>query len=342
MSGKVGEKIGHLAVPIFPDSADRVNPLDRGTGSPCLKSLQPSDGITPEGIAVTAETLSQTLTRLTKHLPPPSMSYAAAEQLFLSAPPSLAATVAPPSALATPRPAAQQPLGRWADGLTRTYYALAQRTDENQLAALDVIYQQAIAAGPDFMRIRRNAVSATMPVVVFDRAKAAEIMASARKIEQESYKTRAKGKHGGAIGRSAMALLEWFCFRAWPMAKLGMFPSLAFIADGARMSKDTVVRSLRTLELMGLIQITRRRKLILTALGPRQVQTTNAYTLSLPTGIGALAMSVFAKPSGTENPRGIKEHSYLKDGQEKAAFGIETEGEQYGFWPHPLVDNGPS
>ena len=50
-----------------------------------------------------------------------------------------------------------------------------------------------------------------------------------------------------------MQLLEWFCFVMWPRARNGMYPSLAHIAEGARMSKETAVQAMKQLELFGLL-----------------------------------------------------------------------------------------
>jgi hypothetical protein len=68
-------------------------------------------------------------------------------------------------------------------------------------------------------------------------------MRQAREIERETYASRDKRKHGGSIGRMGMQLLEWFAYVLWPKARNGMYPSLAHIAEGARMSKESVVQA---------------------------------------------------------------------------------------------------
>lgn len=201
--------------------------------------------------------------------------------------------------LATPirstRKAAQ-----WSAGIHRAYSYLASRIREpSHQDELERQYQQTLEDGPDFLKVRRTADFAPVPIVAYRPEAAAEIMKQAREIERETYACRAKGKHGGGLGRMPLQLLEWFCFVMWPKARLGMFPSLAHIANGSRMSKETVTEAMKTLELFGFLTVTRRRKRIDTALGVKQVQDTNCYVLNLAKGLGALALAVIGKKPPT-------------------------------------------
>ena len=254
------------------------------------------------------ETLAQTLQRLTKHLPPPSMSYEAAERLFLSAPPSMPiipATVTTPNALAAPQPTrAAQPQprhDRWRQGIDRAYYSMSARTDPAQQAKLDILYASEIAGGPGYAKVRRNAVFGKADVVAYSAAAAAAIMKQARQIENGTYASRAKGKHGGCLGRAAMAVLEFMLFVQWPRSHYGLSPSIAHIARGARLSRSTVCEALKTLELHGFLKITHRRKIIQTVFGPKIVQDTNGYQLQQVAGLGAMALELAAR--GSESNR---------------------------------------
>jgi hypothetical protein len=211
---------------------------------------------------------------------------------------------------------------QWSAGIYRAYSYLSARFKEPwQLAELDKKFQQTVEDGPDFLKVRREAEFIAVPVVAYSPAAAAEIMKQAREIERETYACREKGKHGGGIGRTGMLLLEWFCFVMWPMAKNGMYPSLAYIAKGARMSKETVTEAMKTLELFGFLTVMRRRKRVQTPFGIKQVQDTNAYVLNLAKGLGALALAVFSRnpqtvaakqgrPSESSNPSAKENHSY--------------------------------
>jgi hypothetical protein len=138
-------------------------------------------------------------------------------------------------------------------------------------------------------------------------------MRQAREIERETYASRAKHKHGGGIGRMGMQLLEWFALVMWPRARNGMYPSLAHIAEGARMSKESVVQALKTLELFGFLTIARRRKRIQTPLGVKVVQDTSCYVLSLARGLGELALSAIRKPSESTRPPAKETRFYSSD-----------------------------
>ena len=184
--------------------------------------------------------------------------------------------------------------------------------------------------GPDFLKVRREADFKPVPVIAYRPEVAAEIMKQAREIERETYACRAKGKHGGGLGRMAIQLLEWFCFGMWPRARYGMFPSLAHIAAGARMSKETVVEAMKTLQLFGFLTVEPRRKRIDTPLGVKVVQDTNCYVLNLAKGLGALALSVFgrkpqapngqlAQPSESSKPS-AKERLFSFTGHQRQTF----------------------
>lgn len=188
---------------------------------------------------------------------------------------------------------------QWAEDIQRTWGHLTLRaaTPEQQ-TALATLLEQTLEGGPDFAKVRRSATFGPIPVRVYSKEVAREIIRQAREIERETYPGRAKGEHGGALGRMALRLLEWFCFVMWPKSRFGMFPSLKHIAAAAQMSSTSVVEASKTLEQFGLLTIYHRRMRVQTALGAKVVQTTNAYVLNLVNGLGELALSIFRK-----NPR---------------------------------------
>jgi hypothetical protein len=228
----------------------------------------------------------------------------------LAAPPVLL----PANPIRSTRKAAQ-----WGAAIHRAYgYVAGRLRDPAQRAALDSYYEKTLEEGPDFLKVRRTAEFVPVPCIKFNDATAKEIMRQAREIERETYACRAKGKHGGGLGRMAIQLLEWFCFVLWPRARNGMYPSLAHIAAGARMSKESVVEAMKTLKLFGFLTVDPRRKRIETPLGVKVVQDTNCYGLNLAKGLGALALSVFRKkkePSESTKPT-AKESCFYSTDQE--------------------------
>jgi hypothetical protein len=221
----------------------------------------------------------------------------------------------------------------WRAGIHRAYSYLSRRIrdpwQEAEKAELERHYQQTLEEGPDFLKVRRTAEFAPVPVVAYRPEAAAEIMKQAREIERETYACRAKGKHGGGIGRTGIQLLEWFCFVMWPKARYGMFPSLTTIAKDARMSKETVTEAMKTLELFGFLTITRRRKRVETPLGYKQVQDTNCYVLNLARGLGALALAVFGKSQATGGKQGQPSESSKPPAKETPSYSTSESPHQF-------------
>jgi hypothetical protein len=195
-------------------------------------------------------------------------------------------------------------VAKWEASIHRAYSYLTSRLRDPSLQPeLDRRYEQTLAEGADFLKVRNTADFSRVPIVPYRYQEAVAIMQQAREIEQETYAARSKGKHGGAVGRMALQLLEWFCFTMWPRARFGMFPSVAHIADGARMSKASVHEALKTLQLWGFLTVKPRRKLIDTTFGVKVVQDTNAYVLNLAKGLGQLALAVIGRKSRPSESR---------------------------------------
>jgi hypothetical protein len=106
-------------------------------------------------------------------------------------------------------------------------------------------------------------------------------------IERGTYKVRGKGKHGGVLGRSALALFEVLVNIA--RARQGrVAPGYEALAAISRMSRQTVIAAVAVLELMGLVTVIRRIKRVRTALGFKgagergKAPSNNAWASSKP------------------------------------------------------------
>ena len=122
-----------------------------------------------------------------------------------------------------------------------------------------------------------------------DRNAIARILACAEALDR---RTHAPGRHGGAIGRSGLAVLRALAVRFLNKRTGQLDPSLASIAEAANLARSTVQEAIKRLEAAGLIQKVRRMarervRMWHQAAGryltvDRVVQITNAYCLSVP------------------------------------------------------------
>lgn len=209
--------------------------------------------------------------------------------------PPIAATAAPtaPHIRQTERAAG------WRQQLARAFsYQYGRARTDAERSRLEALYE-ANHDRPDFARIHRGSDFAEPPRRPFNAGEAREIMRQARSIERGTYASREKGQHGGAIGKSALRVLEVLLFVVWPTARRGIYPSLAHLAAKCELSVRTLQTCLAVLKLMGFLDILRRMKRVQTELGTLVQQDTNAYTLHLPTGLGAIGAALFGKgPDG--------------------------------------------
>jgi hypothetical protein len=168
---------------------------------------------------------------------------------------------------------------RYTEQLTRAWAFLRERArSEADAEALDQELERQLAEGP---RYHRGSEFIDVPRINCDRNFLAKVLFIARAIERGSYKVRAKGKHGGALGRSALAILEVLINMA--QARQGrVAPGYEAMAAIARMSRRTVITAVDVLESMGLITVIRRIKRIKTALGFKTVQDCNAFDIHPP------------------------------------------------------------
>ena len=93
-----------------------------------------------------------------------------------------------------------------------------------------------------------------------------------------------------------------------------VLPSLDTIARMAMVSKATVLRAIAWLSLYGFLDKLRRIVRTNGLLGPRVRQTSNAYVLRFPKGLGALAANVFNISPECHNCTPSESNSEVKKG----------------------------
>ena len=117
----------------------------------------------------------------------------------------------------------------------------------------------------------------------------AELLSRAEAFDR---RTHTPGKHGGAIGRTGLAVLRALVTRFYNKATGQLDPSLAAIAKAANVARSTVQEALARLEACGFLERTRRivrvRVRCVSSItgqpyeAERLIQTTNGYRLSTP------------------------------------------------------------
>lgn len=200
---------------------------------------------------------------------------------------------------------------QWRADLQRSWGYLRQRArTEAEREALDAELEKALEAGPDFTRYHATASYQEGPKVSIDRNLAAKIMVVARAIERNSFAQRDKGKHGGALGRAAMRVLETLLYVVRPYHGR-LCPSFDTLAGLALMSRRTVITAIGILERLGFITVHRRLKRVRTDLGFTTVQDTNAYEIHPPKGFfGRIVNRLFFEDTECKNFPPKETHIY--------------------------------
>jgi hypothetical protein len=196
----------------------------------------------------------------------------------------------------------------------------------------------ALLAGRRVGKFRRGSGFKNPPKNNLDRNFIARVWFVAKMIEQKSWNCRAKGKHGGSIGTVGIEVLRTLLY---VIKKIDgrLYPSIEAIAKLSRKSKQAVITAIRVLEHMGFLTVHKRLKWIQTPYGRRAVQDSNAYEFHLPaTGIGALAMAVFCRPSESTKLDAIKHTGESPTGSElgSAVKRLADEGVDRWWLPEPL------
>ncbi len=157
----------------------------------------------------------------------------------------------------------------------------------------------ALAEGPDWARCHRGSLFMDPPKNNLDRNHLARIWFVAQMIERKSWACRDKKKRarGGTLGTVAIELLRTLLFII-KKQNGKLYPSYEALAVLSRKSRQAIITAMQVLERMGFVTVHRRIKRVMTPLGPKLVQDSNAYEFHLPVrGLGKLAMAVFCPPS---------------------------------------------
>jgi hypothetical protein len=124
----------------------------------------------------------------------------------------------------------------------------------------------------------RDSTTEEVRFVPLEKKEAARRWHKARRFDRQ---THTPGKHGGIIGRPALAVLYVLLFDFIDYASGRLDPSYDAIAAKAGLCRRTVAAALRRLKDLGLLHWQRRSK---PAIGERfkLVQDTNAYAVQSP------------------------------------------------------------
>jgi hypothetical protein len=296
-AGRAG-KFSDLAILIFPKSPPKsMRKMRHGGALPGNRRPPPCVGTTHEGSQMFLQPLFDAVGSLLPGLP------------ALPVPSTEACN---PSAIRQQRRAAD-----WNQQLARAYaYQVERAHSPEEAAALEAEYEQRMNEGPDFLHYRRKSDFMEAPEITLDRNARARLMTNFRAMRRGSWETKTKGKHSGVISRTAVSVFEAIMYLAQKYGRL--FPSLEGLMHLACCCKQSVVTALNDLERLGFITRHRRKKTIMTPLGLKTVQATNAYEVHEPnTGIGRLALALFTPKSESNNQAARIPNSSPNRGQRK-------------------------
>ena len=196
-------------------------------------------------------------------------------------------------------------LGRW------YAYQLSRATTDAQIAALDAEYERLQSEGPDFTGYHTGSDFREPPAHTITREDRIKILVQFDGIRAGLYK-HCRSERGQAVSynyRQVLGVLLSFAVK-----RGRVFPSLDTIARMAMVSKATVLRAIAWLSLYGFLDKLRRIVRTNGLLGPRVRQTSNAYVLRFPKGLGALAANVFNISPECHNSTPSESNSEVKKG----------------------------
>jgi hypothetical protein len=126
----------------------------------------------------------------------------------------------------------------------------------------------------------RDSTTEEVRFVSLKKKEAAKRWYAARRFDRQ---THTAGKHGGVIGRTALAVLYALLFDCLDFKTGQLDPSYQYIADKAGVCRRAVADALVRLKTLGLLHWQRRSRAEPEAGGGyRQVQMTNAYAVLSP------------------------------------------------------------
>jgi hypothetical protein len=174
-------------------------------------------------------------------------------------------------------------------------------------------YERQIAAGPDFIKYRHGSDFREAPAINMDGNARVRLWTKFNAICRGTWSAKRAGKHRGEISRTAEAVFGALMYLA---AKYGrVYPSMVGLAQLAQCCKQSVATALNDLEVLGFITRHRRVRKVMTPLGFRVEQITNAYEVHEPRmALGRLADLIFG-----EKPANIKESNFWPASQSTAS-----------------------
>jgi hypothetical protein len=169
---------------------------------------------------------------------------------------------------------------------------------ERQATAVEIV---AHFMAIDRQRIRRRSYDVEAPECRIDRNEATRILVLATAVERKTYKHRAKGQHGGAIGDIGIQLLQLLLSFSRKYGRI--FPRYDRLAAMLRKDRGTVIAAMKRLINAGFVTKHRRSKLIDTPdYGSRRVQDSNAYEVHMPQpGLGIAGLVQLTAPESNKS-----------------------------------------
>ena len=188
----------------------------------------------------------------------------------------------------------------WRAQMARAFrYVHGRAQSEEEAAELEAQYEAALADGPDFLRYRGKSEFMDAPEITLDRNGRTQLWIQFYTMTRNAWREKARGRHRGALlSRTAEDTFKAFMYLAERFGRV--FPSIVGLAYLARCCPKSVSTALNDLEALGFLTRHRRLKRVMTPLGFRVEQISNAYEVHAPcTALGRLAVAMFGKPTNT-------------------------------------------
>jgi len=147
---------------------------------------------------------------------------------------------------------------------------------------------------------RRQRRGSTLEPVRFrplDRNQRARLVFLAERFDAA---TKEKGKHGGDLKRTGLAVLRALIFHFHNVHNGRCFPSYDAIAEASGVGRSTIGPALERLELAGIVTRTRRAKVARIGGRKRVVQDSNAYVFDLPKPFRMKEMNWYGSAKSSE------------------------------------------
>jgi hypothetical protein len=189
----------------------------------------------------------------------------------------------------------------WEKQIARAFLYVHGRVQTPEEAAeLERLYEAALAEGPDFIHCREKSELKDAPAISLDGNGITKLMVTFYTMTRNAWTAKGRGKHRGLMSRCAEEVFKALIYLAGKYQRI--FPSIKGLAYLARCCPQSVSDALNQLEALGIVTRHRRLKRVMTPLGFKTVQNTNAYEVHPPkTGLGKLAEAMFGhkKPMET-------------------------------------------